>query len=211
MQPGPTLRTAAVAALEAALDRALALDPASRARLADLDGQVFHLHCTRPAIDLYLMPSRDRLGLASQWQGEITAALSGEAEDFAKLLAAADPAAELINGRLAVRGDSRALQTLQQILKQLEPDWEEPLTRLLGDVAGHGLAQGLRRGIGLAAHIGRRLQRQAQNFLVEESDWLAPRWQVEQFHREVDQLVMRSDRLEARLQQLRQQLARRRG
>lgn len=207
----PTLHTAGLAALERAANQALALDPASRARLAALAGQIFHFHCTRPALDLFLLPQAEGIALAGQWEGDITAVLSGGAEDFAKLLASSDPAAELINGNLSVRGDSRALQTLQQIIKQLDLDWEQPLTRLFGDVAGHGLAQLLRHGAGLFAYAGRQLQRQLRDYVVEESDWLAPRWQVERFNSEVDQLVMRSDRLEARLQRLHLQLARRAG
>ena len=121
------IQTAAIAALEFAANRALALDPASRARLAVLAGKSFHLHCTEPALDLFLLPQSDQLGFAAQWEGEITAALSGTAKDFSKLLAADDAAAELINGNLVVRGDSRALQELQQILKQLDLDWEQPL------------------------------------------------------------------------------------
>ena len=204
------IQTAAVAALEFAANRALALDPSSRARLAALAGKSFHLHCTEPAVDLFLLPQTDRLGFAAQWEGDITAALSGTARDFSKLLAAEDPAAELINGNLVVRGDSRALQELQQVLKQLDLDWEQPLTNSLGDVAGHALAQGLRKGFGLLHYAGKQLQRQVRDFVVEESDWLAPRWQVEQFNSDVDRLAMDCDRLEARVQKLRVQLAQRR-
>ncbi len=204
------IQTAAIAALEFAANRALALDPASRARLAALAGNSFHLHCTEPALDLFLLPQTDQLGFAAQWEGEITAALSGSAQDFAKLLAADDPAAELINGNLTVRGDSQALQALQQILKQLDIDWEQPLTNLLGDVAGHALAQGARKGFGLLHYAGKQLQRQVRDFIVEESDWLAPRWQVEQFNSDVDRLAMDCDRLAARVQRLRLQLAQRR-
>ncbi len=201
--------TATVAALEFAANRALALDPSSRARLAALAGKTFHLHCTEPKLDLFLLPQGDRLGFAAHWEGDINAALSGTAQDFARLLAADDAAAELINGNLIVRGDSQALQALQQILKQLDLDWEQPLANAFGDVAGHALAQGLRRGFGLLHYAGKRLQRQLRDYVVEESDWLAPRWQVEQFNSDVDRLVMDCDRLDARVQRLRLQLARR--
>lgn len=204
------IRTAAIAALEFAVNRALALDPSTRARLAQLAGQSFHLHCTEPALDLFLLPQADRLGLAAQWEGDITAALSGTAQDFTRLLAADDPAAELINGHLVVRGDVQALQALQQILRQLELDWEQPLTNLFGDVAGHALAQGMRRGFSLLHYAGRQLQRQLRDYVVEESDWLAPRWQIEQFNNDVDRLAMDCDRLEARVQKLRVQMAQRR-
>ena len=41
----PALHTAGLAALEGALNRALALAPAGRSQLAGLDGKVFALEC----------------------------------------------------------------------------------------------------------------------------------------------------------------------
>jgi ubiquinone biosynthesis protein UbiJ len=206
---GPTAQSAAVAALETLINRALMLDPASRARLAALAGQVFHIECTRPALQLFVLPQRDRVQLAARWEGVVSAGLSGSAEDFIELLTSADPATTLINGNLNARGDSRALQRLQAIAGDLDIDWEAPLTRLFGDIVGHQLGRGLRRVHTLFAQAGRSLGRQLRDYVREESDWLAPRWQVETFCAEVVELARRGDRLELRATQLRQQLARR--
>lgn len=206
---GPTARSAAVAAVETVINRALALDPATRIRCAALEGKVFHLECTRPALQLFVLPQRDRIQLAAQWEGEVDAGLSGSAGDFAELLTSSDPAATLINGPLSVRGDSQALQRLQHIVTDLDIDWEAPLARLFGDVAGHQLGNALRGAHRFLLQAGRNLGRQLRDYVRDESGWLAPRWQVETFCADVAELARRSEQLKQRAAQL-QRLAQQR-
>ena len=140
----PTVHTAALAALEVALNRALQLDPLALQRLADLGDTVFKLECTAPAMDIYLQPMPDGLRLMGVHEGDVTTAVRGAASDFAELATAEDPAAALINGGLELHGDSAPLLELQRIISQLDMDWEAPLVSTLGDVAGHQLARLLR-------------------------------------------------------------------
>lgn len=198
----PTLHTAAIAALEFSVNQALKLDPGTANKLADLEGHVFHLHCSAPEVSLYLIPGNDEVRLCGFFDGEAGTTLTGSAGEFAKLATSADPANALINGELALHGDSHALIQLQQIGKQLDIDWEAPLAQLFGDVVGHQLGRGLRKGFGFARQALGSLKRQVDEYIVEESDLLAPRWQVERFYSEVDQLSLRAERLEARLHKL---------
>ena len=52
----PTLHTAALAALETAINRALKLDPATTQNLGQLDGKVFRLEIAGTGADIYLLP-----------------------------------------------------------------------------------------------------------------------------------------------------------
>jgi ubiquinone biosynthesis protein UbiJ len=205
----PTLQMAALAALERVLNQALRLDPATRQRLASLAGQVFHLHCTRPDLQLFVMPQRDGVQLAAFFDGKITAGLTGEARDFSRLLHSDDPAAELINGNLVVRGDSKALQQLQRIASDLDIDWEAPLARVFGDVIGYQLGQGLRHLASRALYAGKQVSRQLQDFVAHESHLFAAPQDVQRFGRDVDQLARRGEQLEQQLNALRQRFSRR--
>ena len=150
------------------------------------------------------MPGRDRLRLCGVFEGSADTTLSGSASDFALLAQAGDPANALINGELQLRGDSGALITLQSIAKQLELDWEAPLAQLFGDVVAHRLGQGIRRGLRLGQQVMSTATAQLSEYLQQESQLLAPRLQLQQFYSEVSQLSMRTDRLEARIDKLRQ-------
>lgn len=202
----PALQTAALAALEKALNSALDLAPGGRAKLAALEGRVFALHCTAPPLDVYLLPERERLRLMGVYEGPVTTSVRGVASDFAELATAADPAAALINGRLALHGDSAPLIELQKILAGLEVDWEAPLVRALGDVAGHQLAQTLRAAFSWGRQATDSLNRQLDEFIHEEARLSPPRLELEDFYREVQELGLRVDRLESRTRRLRKRL-----
>lgn len=195
------LQDLALAALEHLANRILALDAASRRHLTGLTGSVFHFQSTDPDLDLFLAVGDARLRLARQWAAPADCQLSGPASAFLGLMQSRDPANYLVNSPLRLSGDSERLLALQQLLKDMDPDWEEPLARLFGDVLGHQLGRGLRRG-GQAVKLSLvRGHEQAAEFLREESDWFPHPDEVQDFYREVDALSARSDRLLARWKQ----------
>lgn len=209
---GPTLRTAAFAALEGAVNTALRLDPASRQKLAALSGRVFHLECSKPDLDIFLIPQQDGVQLAAQWEGEITAGLSGSGDDFAQLLHSSDPGATLINGNMTVIGDSKALLQLRDIAAQLDLDWEAPLTNIFGDIVGHQMARSLRFGHRLFTDATKSLRRQVRDYLQDDllvnGDTLfVQRSQFEQFSTAISGVNARSEQLLARAARLQQQIA----
>ncbi|HEY6130675.1 MAG TPA: SCP2 sterol-binding domain-containing protein, partial [Halioglobus sp.] len=207
----PTLHTAVVAALEVALNRALALSPHSKADLARFEGRVFALHCTAPAFDIYLHPDAQGIRLSGIHEGAVTTSIKGEAADFTELAASSDPTATLINGGLELEGDSAPLIELQRILAALDVDWEAPLVAALGDVAGHQLARLLRQAFGWGKQASASLARQLEEFIHEEARLSPPRLEVEDFYRDVQELGVRVERLQSRTERLRLRLQKMRG
>jgi len=202
----PTLHTAALAGLEAALNRALQLSPGGAATLAPLRDRVFALHCTAPQVDVFLQPTDQGVRLMGLYDGPVTTSLRGEASDFAALASAEDPAAALINGKLELHGDSAPLLELQRLVAGLDVDWEAPLVDTLGDVAGHQLAEMLRGGFRWGRQAGSGLLRQLEEFIHEEARLSPPRLELEDFYRDVQELGLRVERLESRIARLRRKL-----
>ncbi len=203
----PTLHTAALGALEAAVNRALELAPQSAAELARLSGCVFALHCTAPSIDIFLQPTdAGGIRLMGVYEGEVTTSVRGEASDFTELATSRDPTATLINGRLELQGDSAPLIELQKILANLDLDWEAPLVNTLGDVTGHQVAQVLRAGLNWGRQAGSSLGRQLDEFIHEEARLSPPRLELEDFYKDVQELALRVERLQSRTNRLRKRL-----
>lgn len=205
----PTLHTAGLAGLEFAINQALSLDPASQNKLGQLKGHVFHLEFTAPELDFYLIPGDKDISLRGIYQYEADTKLSGSANEFIKLATASDPANALINGELELHGDSNALIELQKIGQQLDLDWEAPLADLFGDVIGHHIGKTVRSGFKFASQAFKNFKRQTEEYIKEESNLLPPKWQVERFYDDVSQIKMRTERLEARINKLRQNISRR--
>lgn len=202
----PTLRTAALAALEAVVNRALALSPHSLVQLEPLHDSLFALHCTTPDFEVYLQPTPEGVRLAGVHEGEITTRVKGEASDFTELATSDDPTATLINGGLELEGDSGPLIELQKVLADLDIDWEAPLVSTLGDVAGHQLAQVLRSGFSFGQRASDSLARQLSEFIHEEARLSPPRLELEDFYADVRELEQRVERLESRTARLRRRL-----
>lgn len=202
----PTLVTAILAALETGLKRALELAPEARAELEPLRDSVFALHCTAPALDVYLQPVEDSLRLMGVYEGPVTTSVRGAVSDFAELVTSRDPAATLINGQLELEGDSAPLLELRRIIAGLDMDWEAPLVAAMGDVAGHQFAQLLRATYGWGRHASGSLTRQLEEFIHEEARLSPPHLELEDFYRDVHALGLRVERLYSRANRLRRRL-----
>jgi len=205
----PTLHTAAIAALERAVNGALALSPHSRRELAALAGQVIAIDCTAPPFSVYLLPTPEgELGLRGVHEGPVHTRVRGSGSDFAELAGAEDPAATLVNGQLSLEGNSAPLTELSRIVAGLDVDWEAPLVDALGDVSGHQLAEALRALFRFGRDAGRSLTRQLDEFVHEEARLTPPRAELEDFYSDVQALGLAVDRVAARLDRARARLAR---
>jgi len=196
----PVVTTASIAALEAMVNGALRYDPGTRQALAKLDGQVLAVESTVPAFSLYIAPGTDELRLMGTFDGEVTTRLKGPLPALLQLVVA--DTTSLAKTGVVVLGSTALLSNLQRIAANLDIDWEEALTQLLGDVVGHEVAEHLRRRFGW---LGQRLasgQRLLSEYLTEELKTLPARAELEAFSRQVDELRMGVDRVAARVERL---------
>ena len=196
----------ALGVLESLINRALALDSNTREQLRALSGHSFRLDCTQPALSVVLIVGDSQLLLQNAGDTPATTSLRGSWDEFAKIALAEDPAAALINGNVRIDGDTARVLELRSILAGLDIDWEAPLANVLGDVAAHRIGKTLRQGSRWARNALKALNRQATEFVREESEWVPHPIEAEDFYREVEALALRTDKLQARLQQLRRRL-----
>ena len=130
----------------------------------------------------------------------------GTLEDFLALAESEDPAATLINSNLELIGNTAPLIALQQILSTMDLDWEAPLVDALGDVVGHQLASLLRALFQWGKASGSSLRRQLSEFILEEGRLTPPAAELDAFYSEIEQLGLRVDRLQGRIQKLAKRL-----
>lgn len=201
-----SFQRAALAALEGVLNRALTLDPATRQRLRALSGHQFRIASTQPRITAVLAVHDDQLSLDADSPADTTTEITGTLAEFVRIATADDPATALINGDVQISGDTGPLLALRDILAGLDMDWEEPLARLFGDVAGHQLGRALRAGQRFAGQAMKQFRRQFSEFVVEESQLVPHPVEVEDFYREIEKLAERTDRLQARAERLQHRL-----
>lgn len=184
-------------ALEALLDRALALDPAARDRLAPLEGRHVEMTWTPADLGLRMSVAEGRIAIGPR-QGEADLSLAGTLAGFARL-AFPDRAGALPAGKVQMAGDADLARAIGQLAQGFEPDLEAALTRVLGDTRGAIVATTLRDAFAWARRSASTLAVDGADFLREESRDLPTRDEVEAFHADVDRLRDDVERLAARL------------
>lgn len=195
-----TLSTAALAGAEATIQRTLRYDPASRLALSRLAGRVLALQFTQPQLTVYVLPNNQGLELSGHWEGEVDTRLTGKLWDFLRM--AQGEQTTLAGSGVHMEGSTGLVQELQRIARQLDIDWEEALSELVGDVAGHQGAQWLRTGADWLQAREAQARRLLSEFITQEAGLLPSRPELENFYNEVDELTRATDRAEARLRHL---------
>jgi ubiquinone biosynthesis protein UbiJ len=196
-------------ALETALDRALALDPETRAAVAALDGRSVELALEGPALALRLTVDGDRLRVgpvdpATEADLGVRATLGAVLAQLPRLLPGAnsrDDAPPV--GRMRISGDADLARRLQRLAERFDPDWQQPFTAVFGDVVGVQVANAFAAGLRHARAAGRDLAETAAEYLTEESRDVVSRAELEAFHDDVDALRDDAARLAARVARLR--------
>lgn len=205
--PLDSLKPLAGQALEAALNRALALDEDTRASLAKLDGRSVALHLASPPLALQLRVEGERLRVGPADAAEapdlaVRSTLAGVLSQLPGLLGAARGSSTPPAGRLRIEGDAELAQQLQRLAKRFDPDWQRPFATVFGDVLGVQVANAVAGALKHARVAGRDLAETTAEYVVEESRDVVGRDELNAFHDDVDVLRDDVERIAARIGRL---------
>ena len=165
-----------------ALNRLLDAEPWARERLAPFAGETVELRNPPfPALRFTILPG-----------GRLEA--SGEAPALVVTLSLMRPA--------ELAGDERLAAEVGVLLRHLRWDFEEDLSRLVGDVAAHRLAEAARAFAAWPAEAARRLGESLADYAVEEKRVLVARAELEEFRDALARLGEGLTRLEQRVRRL---------
>lgn len=188
--------------LQAALNRALALDPDTRNQLRRLDGRALSVEFRNTPLALRLAVSGETLEVGPAFVGDSALRVAATPGSLVAMLLRRGDDAALAPGKVEIAGDAELARRLEKIASGYRPDFEEAFTRVFGDVLGVKIAQGFAAGLRYARERGEALVRDGADYLREESrDLIAP-GEMDEFLDDVDALRERGERLEARIARL---------
>ena len=200
----PSLVAGALAAAEAAINKALEYDPATAQALARLEPQVLAIHTRTPNTSLYFLPTEDGIILQQIFEGDVTADIRGSLSDLAFM--ALNGNINLKDSGVEIMGRSSLVSELHAIFNRLDLDWEELLSQVLGDILGPQAAALIRLRLGWLKDRKDNFARLGSEFLTEELRSLASKPELEFFYQQVDELRFDADRLQARFDALLQKI-----
>lgn len=201
--PFDALKPLAGRALEAALARALALDPDTRAALAKLDGRSIALHLAQPPLAMRMTVDGEalRVGPVEDAAADLSvrATLAGL---LAQVPGLRRDGAHAAPGRLRIEGDAELAQQLQRLAQRFDPDWQQPFVSVFGEVIGVQVANAVAAALRGARGAASSFAQSSAEYVVEESRDVVGRDELDAFHDDVDGLRDDVDRIAARVARL---------
>ena len=189
--------------MQTAVNKFLELDQNSKGQLQALAGKVLAIEFTDLPFKLYFLPTQDDLQVYSQYDGAIDTRLRGSSIQLLAMGASDDPGERLFKGEVQIDGDTELGQQFQDILRNMDIDWEERLSLILGDVVAHKMGNAARGFLQWSRQSVFSLQENISEYFRYETNAVPSRFDIDDFIHEVDRLRDDTERLNARVQRLR--------
>ncbi len=180
------------------LNRNVAQSERASTLAQQLDNRAMSLVFDGTPVTLVFRVAGGRIALDTTAAGEPDATLTGSP---LALLSLVGPGAEerFRGSSIRIAGDAEVAQRFRDLLQQAQPDFEEELSRVIGDVAAHQVANIARGLLDWGRKAADSLSTNVAEYLQEEGRDVPSRVEVEEFLESVDQLREATDRLEARM------------
>ncbi len=204
------LSEAVSAIAEDASNRFLRLDPETLKRLGDIEGKVICLALwpqgPQKGIDegtcWYFFPSEGGLQIQSQYDGIADVTISGNPPAFMRIVLGQRAKGAFANGEMQISGDIDLGRRFQDIIKRIDIDWEQVLSRYTGDMLAHQIGRAARKLREWRKQAHATLRQDIRKYLQEEARLLPQPEQIKAFFDAVDKLNTDVDLMAARIQKI---------
>ncbi|MEJ2535095.1 MAG: SCP2 sterol-binding domain-containing protein [Gammaproteobacteria bacterium] len=190
-------------AMEAAVNRVLALDPSAAGRVDRLEGRLLQLDLEGLGITLFFTFAYGSVQVSLDAEGEADTVVSGTPAALFSMAAPEEVSSWGLPGSgVRISGDAGLARDLGKLFEQLDPDWEAPLSAVLGDTLGFQVSTGLARGARALREAAKTTAEFTAQYLRDESGLLVEAEEVREFGDAVERLRDGVGRLDARLRRL---------
>ncbi len=199
-----TMRDASYEILETTLNKYLSLDPEIAGQLASLHGKIIGIEISGTPITLFFIPDQNgQLQVLRQYEAQPDCMISGAPLNLLRSTIS-DNTDSTFSGDVHIQGSAGVAQQFTAILKRIDIDWEEQLSRLTGDIIAHQIGNRFREGSSWLSRNIDSTKLNVQEYLQEEARVLPGALELDNFYQDVDRLRDDVERLAARIQRLQQ-------
>ena len=185
--------------LERALNATLAMDPTSVQLLAKLDGRVIAMNIESIDGSFYLLAHRERVTIEIDHDQNPDIVIKGGLLAYVRSATASVRGSANPDQLLEISGDAHSVAVLRDFLRSLQPDFEEQLSSLIGDIPARQAGNQIRSFAEWAEQVGQSIAVNTGEYLTEEKQLLVARPRIDRFLIAVDQLQNDTERLASRL------------
>jgi len=187
--------------IAAMINRQISAKTPARELCRELDGRTFALRVPDTALAMYLTVETDHVLMSDDYINDPDVVATGSLVSLARL---AGPAADDLvrDGAVDIEGDAVVASQFRKLLRYGQPDLEEELSAVIGDVAAHGIGNMVRGVTGWAREASATMQQNISEYLQEESRAVPGRHEADEFRDDIHSLRDDVARFEARLKKL---------
>jgi len=196
------LPIALLAIIESSLNAYLRLDGEAFSKVGSLQDKVILLHVNGLDVDLYSLISSDDIQVLGEYADTPDATISGSLASLISLSRSEDSASAMLESDVEISGDMRAAEGFSRLLSEASIDWEELLSKVIGDIPAYQIGSNVRKGNEWAAETTEAMKLNVSEYLSEESRMVPAKAEISMYMEAVDDLRMSVDRVEVRIKLL---------
>ena len=200
-----------LSAIETAVNTWLKLDGESFEKLKPLEGKIIRFHITGLELNLYFLPSVSGINVLGNYPedkdgGIVDATIHGSPMALIRLSTAENSGETLLKSDVEIDGDMRVAEKFSAVLREVDIDWEEHLSKLVGDIVAHQAGQFSRGATRWFNETNEAMKKNTAEYITEEAKVSPADAEVKHYMDQVDNLRMGVDRLNARVESLKSNL-----
>lgn len=185
--------------LEQVVNLMVSQDPVTASRLSLHAGRSVGLHTDSPAMQIRIQILEQGLRLSTDFTDACDAYIRGPSRVLLGMMTRSTASARQVPQQVQLNGDLELLESIFDTLTSMPINWQDPLSRVLGDVLTHGIERSTRAARDWGQDSVVRVTHNLDAWLHIESRLLPDRAEIADYHDRLDALKLRLDRLEARL------------
>ncbi len=194
------IKTATLKTLEKAINFALSLDEQSKERIQRLHGKRLKMIIKPLGVVFYITFTEHALVLQSSMSEAVDTVIESSPLGLIRLsFLPQSQVRSLFNDKIRMSGDVELGQDLKRLIDDLDIDWEGHLAQLTGDVVAHQIGSFVKKGKAWGGRFTNSLNQSMTEYLQEELSAFPPKEAVEDFYRDLGDLLLSVERFEAKL------------
>ena len=198
------MQASAFEAAEKLINTALEYDPATQRQIAALEGKLLLIESNLPPLSVAIEATSAGIMLHSNWQDSADTTVSGSLAAMLSLAVSSDDYISFAGTGICVTGNLEFLNEINNLMKNINVDWEAALAKIIGDIPAHLLAASLRNSTAVAKDASQRAKSAAAEIAQEELRATPSATEYEDFTQRVRHLSTEVERAAARINKSRQ-------
>lgn len=205
------MHSLAYSTLEQAIKTALSLDPATKQRVAALNGKTLKLQTRLPDISVLILFNNNGINLFNEEDNDAPqrefaipydASIESPGFELLKQVIKSRNSNKLLSENsteLVISGDTKLINECHAIFQSLDIDWEEPLSHFVGDITAHQIGRHARSMTRWAKKSMTTLLQDTQEYLQYESKTMVSDFEYSDFKNAVAEAQQAVEKLEHRI------------